>query len=98
MSTLVDIHNCACRWAREAGARIRERLGAVRVEHKGAVDLVTDADLDSERHLLSRIGERFSHHSVWAEESGADGTGSAPFRWIVDPLDGTTNFAHQIPH
>lgn len=69
----------------------------VRVEHKGAVDLVTRADRASEAYLVAEIRRRFEGHGILAEEgSGSDGRPDAPL-WIVDPLDGTTNFAHGIP-
>lgn len=74
-----------------------QRLG-VHVENKGAVDLVTEWDRRSEALLVLRLHDAFPDHRVVAEEGGAvagDGTGQA--RWLVDPLDGTTNFAHQLP-
>src|SRR5206468_6360251 len=66
------------------------------VEHKGAIDLVTDADKVSEAVLLEFISRRFPDDAALAEESGADAGGAR--RWIVDPLDGTTNYAHGVPH
>ncbi len=60
-------------------------------------DLVTEADRASEALILQRIRERFPEHAVLAEESG-DAPTESGFRWIVDPLDGTTNFANAFPH
>lgn len=97
MSEWLELEARAAEWAKIAGEGIRARLGAVAVERKGVVDLVTEADRESERFLLARIAEAFPAHSVWGEETGR-GTRDGPYRWIVDPLDGTTNFAHQIPH
>jgi len=65
--------------------------------HKGEIDLVTQADLESEALILEAIQQAYPHHAVLAEESGNHGQDSAPL-WIVDPLDGTTNFAHGHPH
>ncbi len=59
-------------------------------------DLVTEADRTSERHIIERLRGRFPEHDIVAEESGRRETGS-DFRWYIDPLDGTTNFAHGFP-
>ena len=68
----------------------------VRVEKKGAIDLVTEVDLEVERMLRALIAERFRDHDVLAEEMGG-GLRGASHRWVFDPLDGTTNFAHGVP-
>ncbi|MEN9797820.1 MAG: hypothetical protein RL653_1516 [Pseudomonadota bacterium] len=84
--------------ARRAGTVLRERfLGPRTVAYKGGIDLVTDADQASEEVILAYLRGRHPDHGVLAEESGAGGEGAA-FRWIVDPLDGTTNYAHRVPH
>src|SRR5881398_3483450 len=62
---------------------------------KGRANLVTIADKESEALMIRRIRERYPKHAILAEESGASGAG--PSKWIIDPLDGTTNFAHQYP-
>jgi len=86
----------AVEFARAAGAILREGYGRTHApERKGRIDLVTEYDRRAERLLLERIVERFPGHAVLAEESGAH-AGSA-VRWLVDPLDGTTNFAHNYP-
>lgn len=83
--------------AERAGAVLAGKFGGERqIEHKGAIDLVTDADKAAEVAALDAIRERFFDHAILAEEEGASGTSA--FRWIVDPLDGTTNYAHGIPH
>ena len=84
--------------AREAGALVREyyRQGLT-AEYKGAIDLVTEADRASEALILDRIRAAYPAHAILAEESGAHPQAS-PYTWIVDPLDGTTNFAHGFPH
>lgn len=68
------------------------------VEQKGAIDLVTVADRESEERIKEVIRGAFPHHQILAEESGEDYAGRASdYRWIVDPLDGTTNFSHTFP-
>lgn len=66
------------------------------ISYKGGIDLVTDADQASEAAVLGYLRMRHPNHSILAEESGASGAG--PYRWFVDPLDGTTNYAHHLPH
>jgi myo-inositol-1(or 4)-monophosphatase len=86
-----------CALARDAGALLRERLGAPReIEQKRPHDLVTDADRASEALVLRRIREAFPAAAVLGEESGPH-AGSSDERFIVDPLDGTTNYAHRYP-
>lgn len=66
------------------------------VEKKGAINLVTEADLASENAIIQIIRGVFPDHSVLAEESGLT-LGTDSYEWIIDPLDGTTNFAHHLP-
>jgi myo-inositol-1(or 4)-monophosphatase len=83
--------------AREAGARLREFFSAgVETEYKGDVDLVTVADRTVEKLIRTRLGEAFPEHGVYGEE-GTRERMEGEFRWYVDPLDGTTNFAHGFP-
>ncbi|HET6205918.1 MAG TPA: inositol monophosphatase family protein [Terracidiphilus sp.] len=83
--------------AREAGARLREFLAAgVATEYKGDVDLVTVADRTVEKLIRTRIGEAWPDHGIYGEEGTREGM-ERQFRWYVDPLDGTTNFAHGVP-
>jgi myo-inositol-1(or 4)-monophosphatase len=95
----VALRDAAEAMAREAGAILLEGYGRTHApELKGRIDLVTEYDRRSEALLLARIAERFPGHAVLAEESGAHAaTGSGTPRWIVDPLDGTTNYAHNYP-
>jgi myo-inositol-1(or 4)-monophosphatase len=83
--------------AREAGALLmryfEQRIGFT---YKGDVDLVTEADKASEKLIVERLRAAFPHHDIVGEEGTRDATGSE-FRWYVDPLDGTTNFAHGYP-
>ena len=95
--------NFAIQTARDAGAILIDRLGrALQVSNKGAIDLVTEADLASEKLIIERIKSHYPRHAILAEESGATaGAGAeletSEWKWIIDPLDGTTNYAHGYP-
>ena len=83
--------------ARQAGALLRAHWErGVAVEHKSDIDLVTAADRESEALILSILKARFPDHGFLAEESGQSGDASSHV-WVIDPLDGTTNFAHRYP-
>jgi myo-inositol-1(or 4)-monophosphatase len=83
--------------AREAGALLMEYFRQrVTVEYKGEADLVTIADRKSEALIRERIRQQWPTHDILGEEQGLVDTGSE-YRWYVDPLDGTTNFAHGFP-
>jgi myo-inositol-1(or 4)-monophosphatase len=83
--------------AREAGALLAQLFERhIGYELKGDYDLVTEADRSSERLVIERLRSHFPTHSIVAEEGGGH-TGSADYCWYVDPLDGTTNFAHGFP-
>lgn len=85
------------RLAHEAGEILREGYGtAMHVEHKGPVDLVTEFDRRSEAWILEAIRRAYPDDALLSEESGSNGL-QAERTWIVDPLDGTTNFTHGIP-
>jgi myo-inositol-1(or 4)-monophosphatase len=80
-----------------AGDTQMARFGSgVRVDKKGAIDLVTEVDLEVERMFRAMIAERFPDHQVLAEELGG-ASGGAGCTWVFDPLDGTTNYAHGFP-
>jgi myo-inositol-1(or 4)-monophosphatase len=83
--------------AREAGALLlRYFHERVQIEYKGDVDLVTVADRESEKLVVGRIRDKFPDHDILGEE-GTRRESGAEFKWYVDPLDGTTNFAHGFP-
>jgi myo-inositol-1(or 4)-monophosphatase len=82
--------------AREAGSLLMSFFGKVAIEYKGDVDLVTQADRSAEKMIVERIRKQWPEHDLIAEEGSRKETGS-DFRWYVDPLDGTTNFAHGYP-
>lgn len=91
--------NIAVRAARRAGetiARYANRLDTVGVTTKDRNDFVTEADQAAEDEILRTIRRAYPDHAVLAEESGA--SGDSEVTWIIDPLDGTTNFIHGIPH
>jgi myo-inositol-1(or 4)-monophosphatase len=91
------IKEIAFKAAREAGALLRERAGKIlNIDYKSAFNIVTDADRESERLVIGIISERFPDDQILGEESGAHETASNR-RWIIDPLDGTTNYAHGYP-
>jgi len=83
--------------AREAGALLLDYFHQkLKIEYKGDADLVTAADRASETLIRERIGRQFPSHDVLGEEQGLNDRGGE-YRWYVDPLDGTTNFAHGYP-
>ena len=94
MHSVLDIARMA---AEKGGNCIREGWGRVHdVKFKGAVDLVTETDLESQRIIVSEIRRAFPDHSILAEEEGLSEERGDDL-WIIDPLDGTTNFAHRFP-
>ncbi|HEV7858048.1 MAG TPA: inositol monophosphatase family protein [Pyrinomonadaceae bacterium] len=90
--------NFAIEMAHDAGRILVERMSrALQVSNKGEIDLVTEADLAAEALIIERIKSYYPRHAVLAEESGASAEGQSEWRWIIDPLDGTTNYAHGYP-
>lgn len=87
-------------WAREAGAiQLRYFRGNdLGINNKlTTADIVTNADKASEKFLLARIAEIYPRHSILAEESGESAKADGEYRWVIDPLDGTTNFSVGLP-
>src|SRR5918911_4349106 len=92
--------NFAIQTARDAGRLLAEKFGRVEVRHKGDIDLVTEADLASERLIVERLRSYYPRHAILSEEAGelrVKGDVESEWKWIVDPLDGTTNYAHGYP-
>jgi myo-inositol-1(or 4)-monophosphatase len=90
----------AIRAAREAGAILQEYAAReFQITHKGRINLVTEADVASERHIKDLILTHHPSHRILAEESGAShaDASASDYCWVIDPLDGTTNFAHGLP-
>ena len=84
--------------AREAGAVLRaEFYRPKQISYKGEVDIVTESDRRSEALIVARLREHFPSHAIIAEEGGGAAASGAKYCWHVDPLDGTTNFAHGYP-
>lgn len=79
----------------EAGKILLEKFGKAKARVKGLRDLVTEADVASEQAIIKMIKNAFPEHAVYSEEAG--GTTDAEFLWVVDPLDGTNNYAYGIP-
>jgi len=92
--------NFATDIAREAGNLLVQRLGVAKVTTKGDINLVTEADIAAENLIIERIRSYYPQHGILAEESGeailVSGKRSQ-WKWIIDPLDGTTNYAHAYP-
>jgi myo-inositol-1(or 4)-monophosphatase len=91
----------AIQTAREAGRVLAEKFGrALQVSNKGDIDLVTEADIAAERLIVERIRSYHPRHAILTEESGdvvTVGDAGSGYKWIIDPLDGTTNYAHGYP-
>jgi myo-inositol-1(or 4)-monophosphatase len=87
----------AVKTALSAGKILKRYSGSSnRIHFKGAIDIVTDADLASEKFITKKIKKEFPYCSILCEE-GSNVNGEGEMKWIVDPLDGTTNFAHNYP-
>jgi myo-inositol-1(or 4)-monophosphatase len=97
---MLDIDDCVrlgMEVVREAGNLLLDRLHTdLSVSHKGTVNLVTDVDLASEELIVTRILKAFPTHSILAEERHKN-AGDGAVTWVIDPLDGTTNYAHGYP-
>ncbi|HEY0080480.1 MAG TPA: inositol monophosphatase family protein [Pyrinomonadaceae bacterium] len=93
--------NFASQIARDAGHVLVERFGrALQISNKGDIDLVTEADVAAERLIVESIRSYYPRHEILAEESGASsaaGELASEWKWIIDPLDGTTNYTHGYP-
>lgn len=83
--------------AKAAGEVLMELRGRVDVQMKGRIDLVTEADVAAEKVIVERLRNAFPDHQIVAEESGVHEAVDADYCWYVDPLDGTTNYAHGLP-
>jgi myo-inositol-1(or 4)-monophosphatase len=95
MHALLNVAVMAARRAGSALIKKMANLDKVKVERKGYNDYVSDADLAAERAIIDCIHKHYPDHAILAEESGA--VGDSETTWIIDPLDGTTNFLHGFP-
>jgi len=92
------IKNIGVKAAYNGAAVLRKYLGNLdSIDKKGPDDLVTQADIESEKEIIRTIKQRFSDHGILAEESGRQQIEKSECLWIIDPLDGTTNYAHGFP-
>lgn len=98
MQPMLTIALKAARQAGELIARATDQIDKVRIDEKAANDFVTEVDRASEREIISLLRKTYPDHAFLGEESGSSGAAGAEYRWIIDPLDGTTNFIHGIPH
>ncbi|MEN8720831.1 MAG: inositol monophosphatase family protein [Oceanococcaceae bacterium] len=96
MHPLVNIGVSAARSAGNLILRSMEKLDQIRVERKGPRDFVTEIDRAAEAEIIRIIHKAYPGHAILGEESGAQGDN--PVEWIIDPIDGTTNFLHGLPH
>jgi myo-inositol-1(or 4)-monophosphatase len=96
----MDLEPCqqvAIKAAYNAAKILTARFGNIsQVRKKDAFEIVTEADIQSEKELIDAIQARFPEHAILSEESGLT-SGTTEYKWIIDPLDGTINFAHQVP-
>ncbi|MCK9503264.1 MAG: inositol monophosphatase [Porticoccaceae bacterium] len=93
--------NIALRAARSAGEKIvraTERMDKIKIDEKGRNDFVTDIDRASEQEIINQLLKAYPDHRILGEESGYLGNPNSDYLWIIDPLDGTTNFISGIPH
>ena len=94
MTELSKIFSVAQELALEAGRFLLSRFRSdLEISKKGRIDLVTEMDLRAEEIIVSRIRREFPDHGILAEEEGSQ-VGNSSYKWVVDPLDGTTNYAH----
>ncbi|NMB02379.1 MAG: inositol monophosphatase [Firmicutes bacterium] len=76
---------------------VRKLKQGISIEHKGSIDLVTDADKASEKYVVDQLQKLFPSHGILGEE-GSRIEGTSDLLWVIDPIDGTTNFAHGFPY
>ena len=96
MHPLVNIAVSAARAAGKVISRHAERVEQLQIEKKGRNDFVTLVDRGAETEIVNIIRKNYPDHAILAEEGGA--SGDSEVTWIIDPLDGTTNFLHRLPH
>jgi len=93
--------NIALRAARKAGdniVRASDNLDRYEVVAKGVNDFVSEVDITAEKEIIYHLQKAYPDHAILGEETGLNGDENADYRWVIDPLDGTTNFVRGIPH
>lgn len=98
MEPMMTIALRAARKAGELVERALERVDLLTIEEKGRNDFVTDVDRKAEQEVIYHLKKAYPDHGFKCEESGMQGNPESDYQWIIDPLDGTTNFLHGIPH
>jgi len=98
MEPMINIALRAARKAGESIVRASDELHRFEVKAKGINNFVTEVDINAEREIIYHLQKAFPDHAILGEESGLIGNAEAEYRWIIDPLDGTTNFIRGIPH
>ena len=99
-SPMNPILNTALKAARRAGdmmVRASGNLSALKINSKAFNDFVSDVDRESENIIIQILQEAYPHHKITTEETGSHGNAKAEYEWIIDPLDGTTNYLHGHP-
>lgn len=97
MNEITEYQTVCEQAVRAAGAMLVERMGRVKVREKGPADLVTEADLASQEMVRTAVLGAFPDHTLLGEEGPPDDGQRGEYRWILDPLDGTTNYVHGYP-
>jgi myo-inositol-1(or 4)-monophosphatase len=98
MEPMINIALRAARKAGESIVRASDELHRFEVKAKGVNDFVTEVDINAEQEIIYHLQKAFPDHAILGEESGLIGSEEAEYRWVIDPLDGTTNFIRGIPH
>ncbi len=98
MEPMLNIALRASRKAAELVERAFERIDILSIEEKGKNDYVSEIDRKSEAEIIYHLKKSYPDHGFIGEEGGVAGNAEADYKWIIDPLDGTTNFIHGMPH
>lgn len=98
MNSFIDYQRFSEKSAKEAGAFALKHIGRIRnISYKGRMNLFTDVDTKCEKLILNGIKKNFPGHGILSEEAGIIGSRSSRYCWLIDPLDGTTNYCHSFP-
>ncbi|WP_188150586.1 inositol monophosphatase family protein [Teredinibacter waterburyi] len=98
MEPMLTIALKAARKAGEVIERSFDRLDLINIEEKGRNDYVSEVDRKAEQEIIYHLSKSYPDHKFIGEETGETGAANSDYEWIIDPLDGTTNFIHGIPH
>ena len=98
MEPMVNIALRAARLAGQVIVKGFDRPDLVKISEKGHHDLVTNIDTEAEQIIIDTLTDKYPNHRMTGEESGSHGHDGADYEWVIDPLDGTMNFVHRIPH